>query len=837
MEKGGFRLPKAMVNLMGCSKNRRTVIWIACFLISVALCLLISGCGGEDVTKNEITSVYLTKSASDISFEINLTKEYVKENKSDKLYLFEFLPYESTADINSKKPVKEFKVGSNVTFKIPYINGNDNRLYSKFAVAEKLDNGNYSLITGAKYVDNIEMLAENTEAFPNRGSKKGLTVQMFSDAQQLGVAHTVVNVPVNEYMLGANTEGAMSFHYNGQTYYLNKAMMAVLDHKVKTYSEAGINVYLNILLSAPAADANDNIRSFYYDGISSDASYFAFNTKNETSMKAFRAFMDYICGRYTTPDHTYGFAPAIIMGFEVNSNSQWNNVGTADLSNYIHSYCTAFRVAYTAMRSHYSEGRVYISLGNNFNYVENPQVDFPAEDFLSAFNAAISSSGNIEWGLSVSAYPSVASGADYWNDAMAQDNFDTPFITMKNIGVLTDYMNKDALLYESEPRSIIIGEFAVSGNPSDGNNMTLQAAAYALAYYTAVKNDDIDAFIYSRHVDNPDEPFYYGLWTNTGIGYASAATKKPIYNVFSLIDTDRSEDVTAFVKQTVGTGVFGSYLGDDVKYKLFNERNVIEPKTAEESDYKRGYKKRLLFDLTEGSLYNFYPSDGASYIELGSLEDGSKTMLYAGISGVPSEYKGISNTITSDTAFEDAHYISLRVMVSAPVELESVDLMLRLQKNSDAESSAAVYSGEVQVKPNVWNNVSFNVRDLTKLTEGDVDVLKLWIRTPDGEWVEGRYGIWLENAVVYTKGGLPVIVVILLVILGLIGLAVLAYGVLFVRAQLIRRKRRLARERMRREQLQRQAAARSMGNASYPPQYPPRPGNGQNMNNTNYRGR
>ncbi len=825
-------MPKAMVNHMGCRVVMRKTLFVACIVIISALCLLLGGCGDKEVSENAIISVQLNKSGTDVAFEVVLTKEYVKEHKSDKLYLFEFMPYESTSDINSMKPVKEFKVGNEVSFKLPYINGNDNRLYSKFAVAEKLVSGKYNLITGAKYIENIEILADNNETFPSGGSKKGLAVQMFSDAQQLGVAHTVINVPLNEYMLGANSEGALSFHYNGQTFYLNRNMISILDHKVKTYSEAGINVYLNVILTAPTADANENIRSFYYDNISPEASYYALNTKNETSMKAFRAFMDYICLRYTSPEHTYGFVPAIIVGFEVNSNSEWNNVGSAELSSYIYSYCTAFRTAYTAMRSHYSEGRVYISLGNNFNYVDNPEIDFPAEDFLSAFNTAIKNSGDIEWGLSVNIYPTEGGGADYWNDAMAQDSFDTPFITMKNIGTLTEYMNREALLYNSEPRSIIVGEFGLPGNPDDGNGMTLQAAAYALAYYTVCRNEDIDALIYSRHVDNPNESARYGLWTNGGMGTATAATKKPIYNVFSLIDTARGEDVTSFVKQTVGTGVFGSYLGDNVKYKDFIDRNAVDPITAYEDDYKRGYKKRLLFDLTGGSLYNFYPSDGAGYIELKPLTDKAKTMLYSQIVGVPTEYKGISNVITEDEAFKDAHYISIRVMVSAPVELEYVDLALRLRKNADGMSPASVYNGEVKLKPNEWHTVSFDIRELCELSDGDIDIIKLWIRTPNGEWVDGDYGIWLENAAVYTKGGLPVIVIILLVILGIAALLVAAYGVLFIRAQLIRKKRREERERLRREQMYRQSVQRP---GQVPPGYPPRSQNVRNMNNTNYR--
>ncbi len=803
----------------------------AVFCVTLILLLSCSMAVGvfADEAKNEITEATLNKSMTDINFEIRLTKDYVKENKSSTLYLFELLPHQSTSEIGKTEPVKSFKTSEKISVKIPYINGNMNRLYSKFVVAEMIADGSYNIITGAKYIENIEMLAENNETFPKGSSKKGLQVQMFTDAQQLGVQHTVINVALNEYMLGANSDAAQSFHYNGQTFYLDKNKIAILDHRVKTYTEAGINVYFNIILTAPAANANQNILSFYYDGIDSDASLFALNTKNETAMKAFRAFMDYICMRYTTPEHTYGFVPAMIIGFEVNSGDVWNNAGTMDMASYVYSYCTAFRVAYTAMRSHYSEGMVYISLGNNFSAGSADLRDYPAKSFLSTFNTAIKDSGDIEWGLSVNPYASSADMVDFWNDTLAEDNFETPYITMKNIGTLTRYMRQEEYLFESEPRSIIIGEFGISGDPTDDAYMTIQAASYALAYYTAAQNEDIDAFIYHRHVDHSGESQYYGLWTGVVGSVVEPAAKKPIYNVFSLIDTEQSETVTSFVKTTVGSGAFGMFVDSEVKYKNFDERTMLPSVRAEASDYARGYTRRTLFDLTEGTLCNFYPSDNVDYVELRPYSDGTKTMLYARITGIPTEYKGISNSISSNTAFEDAHYIKLRVMAAAPSDAGSVSLMLRLGKIGDEEADTVIYEGEAHIKAGQWQDISFNIKELAKATGGDVDILKLWVRTSDSMPATGEYGIWLESVELYTKSGMSVIGWIFTILLILVLLAAAGYGVLYLRAYLIRKKRREEAARRKREMLRMQAMQQNRG------MYPPYSRQPQNPSKQNYR--
>ena len=784
--------------------------------------LLTIGVIADEKAVNEITSVELTKSKTEIALEISLTKEYVKENKSETLYIFEFLPHESTASINSMEPIKEFKIAQKTTVKIPYYNESSTKLYSKFVVAEQTDDGTYNIITKAKYVENISVLAKNTEEYPEKSSKKGLQVQMFGDAQQLGVAHTVVNVAINEYLHGESSDAAQSFIYNKDAYYIDRVKLALLDHKVKTYTDAGINVYFNIILTSPSENMHPNIASLYCDGISPDAALYALNTKNEIAMKSFQALMDYLASRYTRADRAYGFVPAFIVGFEVNSNRVWNNAGDTDLTNYIYSYCTAFRVAYTAMASHYSNGRVYISLGNNFtaaasdlNTAASSLLDYPSKDFLDNFAAIIKSSGDIPWGLSINPYASSPSLIEFWNDGHAEDNFETPFITMKNLGTLTSYMHTEQLLYDSEVRSVIIGEFGISGDPSSDEAMTKQAAAYALAYYTAEQNEDIDAFIYHRHVDHSDETQYYGIWTNVPDSTVEPLSKKSIYNVFSLIDTARSEEVTAFVKDTVGESAFGAVMAEKVKYKQFDDRTVIEGVRAEASDFKRGYKDEVLFDLTKGKLCDFYPTDGAEYVELRSFGDASETMLYAKLNGIPNSYMGIGNAVFAEEVMKGAHYITLRVMVATPAEVNTMNLMLRLQDNGDSENNTVVYESEVSVKPNVWNDISFDIKDFTSETDGNIDFMKLWVRSGDNDPADGEYGIRLESVMLQSRKGMGVIGWIFTVLLILVLLVVATYGALVLRARYIRKKRREAAQRRKLEMMQTQGMQRTR--MTYPP--------------------
>jgi hypothetical protein len=95
-------------------------------------------------------------------------------------------------------------------------------VFARYLLAYKTSETNYAIISDVRYIDNPELLAANTAPYPTAFSKKGLSVQMISDAQQLGVAHTVINVPINDYILTAKSSNSLQYTYAGNTYYIDR---------------------------------------------------------------------------------------------------------------------------------------------------------------------------------------------------------------------------------------------------------------------------------------------------------------------------------------------------------------------------------------------------------------------------------------------------------------------------------------------------------------------------------------------------------------------------------------------------------------------------------------
>ena len=141
-------------------------------------------------------------------------------------------------------------------------------------------------------------------------------------------------------------------------------------------------------------------------------------------------------------------------------------------------------------------------------------------------------------------------------------------------------------------------------------------------------------------------------------------------------------------------------------------------------------------------------------------------------------------------------------------------LMLRLQENGDAQNDSAVWECEADITPNEWSEIVFNIKDFAEKTDGEIDLLKIWVSVDGTEAVSGEYGIRLEGVMIYQKKPMGVIGWIFTVLLILVVLVVLAYGALVLRARYIRRKRREAAHRRQMIEAERMRAARGQ----YPPQ-------------------
>lgn len=366
------------------------------------------------------------------------------------------------------------------------------------------------------------------------------------ELDDLGVHHAAYNIPISN-ILGETTNGnypTIYYTYNGITYAFNGQRIAEYDHVFSILTQKGITITA-ILLNNKSAAQPQLIHPLSRDG---SAYYYAFNTAEDAGIETMAAVGAFLAQRYRDGEH--GTVMNWIVGNEVNVRSDWNYMQYVDLETYAREYANAVRVFYNSIKSMNANARVYVSMDQQWDRNLSSKNSYDVKDMLAEINRIVSAEGNIDWGLAHHPYAYPLDNTTFWNSSgkirsLITDSENTSIVTMENIQVVTDYLQRPEMLTaEGEVRPVILSELGYSSLDGEVN----QAAAFAYAYYAADSNPYIDAMILSRQTDAAEEVaqgLALGLSTQSG-------QRKFIYDVFKNIDQPGAETYTEFAKSIIG---------------------------------------------------------------------------------------------------------------------------------------------------------------------------------------------------------------------------------------------------------------------------------------------
>ncbi len=714
----------------------------------------------------KIDSVTLDKEATRVSIKATLDASFAEAHKGESVYFFRLSANNNASDLSSLTPFAEKKAAVSLSQSTAF---EKHHIYSSYVIAQKNEDGTYSAISDNVYIKNPEILTQNDESFPIRTTKKGLITLISTDAQYLGAAHTTVDVEIDDYICATKGDNTITYTFFGQSFYINEAKLQSLDRKIKAYSDAGMTVYLNILLGK----CEDDALSFLYFAGESPSALYSLNTQDLKPARHYAAFCEFIANRYSNADGKYGFVPGYILGYEVNAVSKWGYLHSSDTVEYIKNYERAYRILYNAVKSTYSNGRVYISLSNLFN--SDGTGDIGAREFIDSFASEIKNGSDIAWSLAINPYASDPANTEFWNDPKATSLPDTQYVTMKNLDVLTDYMKDAKLTYNGNVRDIIISSFGISGNYNNTDNAERQAAAYALAYIIAEANEHIDAFIYYRQIDHPQELQKFGLWSTSSLSSPTPDYKKPIYGIFRDVDSDNYAKGIEMAKSYVTTELYNKYIKD---YSHSVKRKTIESLPIQKSDIPSKYTETALFDLTDGDLFGFYSYDSQAYTELRPIDSAaSYTALYTVLKPISKDtYMGVAKKF-EDTEKLSSDYLTLTFKPVTP-NTQTLTVLLRLDCEKDGIKY--VYEGLTQLPSNERASLSYDISEFVEKTGGEINSLRLWYKPSNGEIVNGEYGLWLENVSIHDPIGMGSFLEILAAVLPILLIAALIVGIVYI---------------------------------------------------------
>lgn len=380
-------------------------------------------------------------------------------------------------------------------------------------------------------------------------SKKGLQVQMVDDALELGIAHAALNVQLG-HLLRPLSEAAPLRPEQGEAevapgWAVSAAALAGLDAQVRPIAEA--EVELNFILLARAT-RNPAIDALQFDPRYSPKApnaLGAFRILDEVGAKYFRAVIEVLAKRYGAASEI-GTVRGWIVGNEVNSHWWWYNLGEAGIDELVAAYEPAVRAVHQVASAQNADARVYLSLEHHWQArfaAGNPQQSCSGRALLDAFAKRARANGDFPWHLAYHPYPEDLFDCRFWKDTTALPRVDTPRITFRNLEVLTDYLKRKELLWQGQPRRVILSEQGFHCRDDDTGERD-QAVAFALAWRKVQSLEGIDAFIYHRHVDHSGEGgLRFGLWRNKPGSIADPGEKRMIWEIMRACDTPMGERV------------------------------------------------------------------------------------------------------------------------------------------------------------------------------------------------------------------------------------------------------------------------------------------------------
>ena len=301
--------------------------------------------------------------------------------------------------------------------------------------------------------------------------------------------------------------------------------------------------------------------------------------------------------------------------------------------------------------------------------------------------------------------------------------------------------------------------------------------------------------IYCRQIDNRlENGVFFGLCTYGNKESEIYGERKPVYDVFRYIDTQRSLEFSEKYLSFLGVTEWSSLIyGFDVN--TYIKRTIIEKAAVTEGSILQSCQPYSLFSFTDGTLNGFLPTENASSAGIRELsgseskDAGSHLALYASL--IPNgtdEYMGISRHFPTGLNISEMKYIALNIKTEAPVSAASVNVLFRIYSDRNGGGSD-VYEGTAEISPGEWTKIYFDISQAAE-SYGTVDHMTVWVKDGDGNRANAEYSLLISELDAYKKdmSKLTRFVLVIVFIISAVLSGVCIFAVLKV--LIIRRKKR-----------------------------------------------
>ncbi|MEM1296735.1 MAG: DUF5722 domain-containing protein, partial [Verrucomicrobiota bacterium] len=304
---------------------------------------------------------------------------------------------------------------------------------------------------------------------------------------ELGAHHATVNFVIDALVSPTQKPNWKPFGFEGKTYFFNPRFLAGKDSTIRHLC-ANDMVVTCILLVGNGPNASLKHPEAEPRGV-----YAMPDLTRPVTSDLYRAALDFLAKRYSKPEARIA---SWVLHNEIDQHGTWTNMGDQPLARYLEIYGRSARLVYHTARLHDPHARVFISLTHHWTKRSLGKGSFVVRELVDLWSEMASAEGEFEWGVAYHPYPQNLRDPDTWDDEDITFDFNTPYITPKNIEVLPAYLGPD--------RPILLSEQGFNSPTLSEEDQKRQAAGLIYMFRKLPSLPTIEAYHLHRYQDMPD---------------------------------------------------------------------------------------------------------------------------------------------------------------------------------------------------------------------------------------------------------------------------------------------------------------------------------------------
>lgn len=334
----------------------------------------------------------------------------------------------------------------------------------------------------------------------------------------LGLRHATLNVVLHALIRDTPAPGWTPWTFEGRTYHLHEPQLQAHDTTLRLLARHDIIVSA-ILLVGNGRHADGAPHSLMtHPEAEARGIYSIPNLTADAPAQLYRAALHHLAERWSRADGANGRVSNWILHNEIDQAATWTNMGAQPLARYLETYLRSARLVHHTARLFDPHARVFISLTHHWARKSSGSGTYVVREMLEHFADMARAEGDFEWGVAYHPYPRDLRNPDAWKDEGLTQDFDTPWITPKNIAVLPAFLDQPRFHFEGKPRGILLSEQGFNTPTLSEADQRRQVAGLIYMFRRIRPLKTIEAFHLHRYHDMPVQEggLRLGIITETG---------------------------------------------------------------------------------------------------------------------------------------------------------------------------------------------------------------------------------------------------------------------------------------------------------------------------------